>query len=386
MSTSHEKRRQHLSLAMFHAGQGPPELHEFIQGCIEGNTDKVSKHIKSRKNKKVLGGKKVIKVDITEPVLENTTALFLSCQGNTKGHALVVRHLIKRGAPIRNKKSGRTGLHRACSANAVEVVREWLGLYPNALSASSFDGSTPLSLATQCGSIGCVELLIKNGVDPDDRAVNKSTAIFLACATNNVEILTLLLGKRAQADPEIPNQDGETPLFTAASQGFEKIVRILLEQKLSTSCVNSKVDKLAGQTALIAAARRGNVSICQLLLDNGADIETPDHQGRTALYAASQEGHIKTVNLLLQLGADLEPITANETTPLSISAKNGHLQVFEALIAEGANILITDSMGRSLFEIGCLGGDGAILGSLVKHGAREKRWYVKSDAVSKCSW
>jgi ankyrin repeat protein len=384
MATSHEKRRQHLSLAMYHAKQGPKEVIEFIEGLILGDLDKVAKHIKTIGGSKKTLGSRTVKVDIKFPVLENTAPLFLACQGRTRGHALIVRHLIKRGAPTRDKKTGRTGLHRACSANAVEVAKELLGLYPTSISASSFDGSTPLSLSTRCNAIDCVRLLIKRGVDPDERSVHKSTALFIAAATNNFEILDLLL-TRTGANPEIINQDGQTPLFTAAAQGYEKIANTLLDIPLSVSCVNASVNNAAGQTALIAASRGAHVTIVELLLEKGgADVDRPDNQGRTALYAASQEGHVATVKALLQHGADLEMLTTNGSTPLSVSAQEGHLLVFEELLNAGADIMVRDMSGRSLFEIACIGGHGAVLGSLVKHGARDKKWrlpiYLRSQA------
>ena len=114
----------------------------------------------------------------------------------------------------------------------------------------------------------------------------------------------------------------------------------------------------------------------QNLLDAGADVDRGDCQGRTALYAAAQEGHVEVLKLLLLFGADLEPQVDNGSTPLSISASQGHLVVFEELMTAGANTLVKDRSGRSLFEIGCLGGETTILGSLVKHGLTEKRWRV----------
>ena len=378
MSNSREKRKQHLSLIMYRAKQGPASVREFIDGLLEGNVDKISPHIKTirgGKKKKKLGSS-AIKIDLSAPVLENELPIFLACQGNTRGHATVVRHLFKRGSPSRSAKTGRSVLHRAACFDSVECAKECLALSPASATTASYDGSTPLSLAAQCGSIGCVRLLIKNGVDSDEKTVNKSTALFLACANNFVDIAKLLL-TRGNADPDISNLDGQTPLFTAAAQGHVDIVKLLLSLPLSSTCINAAaVNIAAGQTALIAASRSGQIKIVQNLLDAGADVDRGDCQGRTALYAAAQEGHVEVLKLLLLFGADLEPQVDNGSTPLSISASQGHLVVFEELVTAGANTLVKDRSGRSLFEIGCLGGDTTILGSLVKHGLTEKRWRV----------
>jgi len=42
----------------------------------------------------------------------------------------------------------------------------------------------------------------------------------------------------------------------------------------------------------------------QLLLDNGAQINTKTATGATALFAAASRGHCQVVNLLLEKGAD----------------------------------------------------------------------------------
>ena len=137
------------------------------------------------------------------------------------------------------------------------------------------------------------------------------------------------------------------------------------------------VHSAAGQTALIAAARLGNVGIVVELLEAGADADHADSHGRTALYAAAQEGHLEVLQLLLNSDANLEPLTDNGSSPLSVSAQGGHLKIFEELLRVGADINIIDVANRSLFEIACIGGDYGVLNSLIKHGGSElKRWKV----------
>ena len=374
MSTSHQQRQQHLSLVMYHARQGPPEVLAFIDGCLSGDLELVSKHMKKRRRKQQLGSDKIA-IDINQPVLENHLPLFLACQGQTKAHAGIVRHLIKKGAKTRDSKTGRLGLHRACACDSVEVVREWLGLMPNQIAAQSFDGSTPLSIAAQSGSKECLGVLIKNGADPDVRTVNKSTALYLACCTNNLDIVNILL-VRGRACPLIDNQDGETPLFRAATDGNMPIVQRLLDIPLPSACIEATVHSAAGQTALVTAARYGHVEIVQALLEAGADMDHGDSQGRTALYAASQEGHANVVQLLLNNKCDLEPHVENGSSPLMVSAQGGHLKTFELLISSGADLNVVDASNRSLFEICCIGGDYGVLCSLIKHGGVEKRWKI----------
>lgn len=57
-------------------------------------------------------------------------------------------------------------------------------------------------------------------------------------------------------------------------------------------------------TPLLNAASDGYTKIVKLLLDNGADIDQVDSGGATSLFTAAQFGHLDTVKYLLEHGAD----------------------------------------------------------------------------------
>ncbi|MDR2877234.1 MAG: ankyrin repeat domain-containing protein, partial [Chromatiales bacterium] len=54
-----------------------------------------------------------------------------------------------------------------------------------------------------------------------------------------------------------------------------------------------------GWTALMHAARTGDVEMITLLLDHGAAIDTSDKEGWTALMRAAHRGNLDAVNMLL---------------------------------------------------------------------------------------
>lgn len=62
----------------------------------------------------------------------------------------------------------------------------------------------------------------------------------------------------------------------------------------------------AGDTALIAAAAKGQESVVRLLLKHGANIEENDNGGRTPLLCAAWLGQTPIVELLLESGANLD--------------------------------------------------------------------------------
>ena len=64
-----------------------------------------------------------------------------------------------------------------------------------------------------------------------------------------------------------------------------------------------EVEGPQGETALIAAARRGHAAVVSLLLKAGADWKRQDHTGRTALRHAQEAGRGTIVTMLRRAGA-----------------------------------------------------------------------------------
>lgn len=79
----------------------------------------------------------------------------------------------------------------------------------------------------------------------------------------------------------------------------EAIVRSLLDQGLSPKECHQ------GSTPLHTAALQGHETIVKLLLEKGADVNVKDRDGRTALHMASSQGHDVVTRLLLEKGIDV---------------------------------------------------------------------------------
>ena len=54
------------------------------------------------------------------------------------------------------------------------------------------------------------------------------------------------------------------------------------------------------------AISKGDIEICKLLIDKGADINLQDDSKKTALHISVQMESIDIVKLLIQAGADLD--------------------------------------------------------------------------------
>ncbi|KKP25019.1 MAG: hypothetical protein UR12_C0049G0006 [candidate division TM6 bacterium GW2011_GWF2_30_66] len=124
----------------------------------------------------------------------------------------------------------------------------------------------------------------------------------MACENNNLDIVTLLLNKGADAN--IASDYGWTPLYWACYKNNLELVKLLLDYGAKESI--NKVDKLFGKTPLYWACGNDNLDIVTLLLASGADINKADEDGRTPLFLACENNNLEIVKLLLANGADID--------------------------------------------------------------------------------
>jgi len=82
-------------------------------------------------------------------------------------------------------------------------------------------------------------------------------------------------------DVNRPSRHGTLPLYAAAIQGEEKVVRALLERGADANA--ESLGETEG-TALCAAASAGHIAVVQALLDGGAD---PNFAERSNEFAAT---------------------------------------------------------------------------------------------------
>eukprot|EP00592_Proboscia_alata_P001154 CAMPEP_0194368944 /NCGR_PEP_ID=MMETSP0174-20130528/17180_1 /TAXON_ID=216777 /ORGANISM="Proboscia alata, Strain PI-D3" /LENGTH=324 /DNA_ID=CAMNT_0039145569 /DNA_START=18 /DNA_END=992 /DNA_ORIENTATION=- len=107
----------------------------------------------------------------------------------------------------------------------------------------------------------------------DDNMSLSSEPIMKAVLENNPIALLELL-KSNQYDPDQSDDDGRTPLFLAAEEGFEECCMLLLSANIDINACDEE-----GVSILHVAVLSGHVGICSLLLLHGADPDSQDLDG-----------------------------------------------------------------------------------------------------------
>ncbi|XP_040186142.1 protein TANC2 isoform X5 [Rana temporaria] len=245
--------------------------------------------------------------------------------------------------------------------------------------ASSESGMTPLAYAAASGHLTIAMLLCKRKAKVDLLDKNGQCALVHAALRGHLEVVKYLI----QCDWTVAGQQSgilkksqaiQQALIAAASMGYSEIVSYLLdlpekdEEEEERAQINS-FDSLWGETALTAAAGRGKLEVCRLLLEQGAAVSQPNRRGVVPIFSAVRQGHWQIVDLLLTHGADVSMADKQGRTPLMTAASEGHVATVDFLLAQGASIGLMDKEGLTALSWACLKGHLPVVRSLVENGA-----------------
>jgi len=161
-----------------------------------------------------------------------------------------------------------------------------VGRGKGALNGAAKDGWTALHFAARQNSAEVIAKLIEMGADFDQKTVMGRTPLAVAVRYNKTtEAASCLL--RHGASPEATDNEGDTPLHTAAQQGFIDAIVTLIEVGADTDATNR-----FGWTPLHKAALlRGRMPQAAIrLVELGADIGIRTKNGTLASDIARTSG------------------------------------------------------------------------------------------------
>ena len=218
--------------------------------------------------------------------------------------------------------------------------------------------TTQLMYAAAYGSLDAMKVLVSAGADVNARNAFDATA--LLWSAGDLAKVRFLVSKGA--DVNARSKQGRTPLIVGASfdGGFD-VVKFLIEKGADISAKDN-----AGSTPLMAASEANDTASVKLLVQKGADVNTPGMcyelgmPGQTPLMNAAAHGNIEVIKLLLAKGASVNatsavegqqvkngPIAFGTFTPLLLAAVYGPPEAVKLLLDAGAKVNVQDTRGMS---------------------------------------
>lgn len=224
------------------------------------------------------------------------------------------------------------------------------------------------------------ELLLAGKADVNARDDDGRTPLLSAAAAGYREVVESLLANHAEIDAK--DKKGRSPLRVAAYWGQQDVAKLLLGSKAEfgihdvAACgeigkVNallaenpglaSKVDS-DGKTPLHGAARNDHKDVVKALLAHGAGVNAKDSDGATPLHLAADRGNKDAAELLLANKAEVNARGNYDQTPLHEAASSGHKDVMRLLLAHKADVNARTSGGDTPLHYAALGSGVRIWG------------------------
>ena len=256
-------------------------------------------------------------------------------------------------------------------------------------------GFTPLLYAARAGCLECAQLLVKAGADPNRADPDGVSPLLLSILNFHFDIAAFLIKRGVDVDHW--DTWGRSPLYAAVDLDALPVGgradRPSLDQTSSLQLIGMLLDAGAnpnlqlklfppyrslrddrgadsiltvGATALLRAAKGGDLPAIKLLLAHGANVELPTATGISPLLAAAgvgssaldTRGRYKTqaqavtaVQALLDGGANINEADRSGQTALHGAASWGWNDLVRTLAERHANLLARDGRGRTAADV-----------------------------------
>lgn len=240
--------------------------------------------------------------------------------------------LLPGGVNVRND-SGWTPLHACCHSPVTEraaklIIREVV--------ATNGD----LDLQTKLGP---------------GESTSKWTALHIATAYGLENVVQLLI--KEGADPNTQNSEGWSPLMEACRRNFPMLVRVLIAEGVDANQALPHDDRSPGMphSCLAMAARHGYVDVARKLLDGGAKKDLPNDIGWTPLHEACHMNELPMVQLFIMYGADVCAKTSTGRMPHDLAFSEDMVQCLQDAMSDAQREYIKtrespDKIMKSLLE------------------------------------
>ena len=265
-----------------------------------------------------------------------------------------VKREIRRRVDIETKGyRGGTTLVWAARNGSLDTVRYLLGAGAMKNDQSLFNRETALAKAiyledhiiTEPGTYPVVQVLLEADADPYLSHHHHWNLLNVLINSNNTdgdgEISTVKL--LLKYGPDLWKHNHESVgsiLHHAVSKDKPRIAGAILEEIRSQNPENASniLRQRFNEENVLHFALQNNANMVPVLLDQGANVNTPDSEGAFPIQSAAQEDLGLTIRALRERGSNVDTKGHWNETPLVIALRNQSMDATSVLIEMGANI------------------------------------------------
>ena len=276
---------------------------------------------------------------------EGTTPLAMAC---LYGNAPMIKKLLKAGADAKERnRNGETALMLAARNGNPDAIKLLLATGVDVNAKETMRGTTALMWAVEQKHPAAVKSLLDGGADFGARSVSAGLPRnYMAQRVNTAQVDAAVrryadaaaAGRTYQEQLEFEEANG---ILHAGRRGFDQVARPAASP---AAAPQQGAEGQNGIGQIVAAA--------QLPINDVDDQDTviaglvgTGSGGLTALVLAAREGDLESAKLLLAAGADVNQVTEYRWTPLLTATNNRHYKLATYLIEHGADVNIANKGG-----------------------------------------
>jgi ankyrin repeat protein len=272
-----------------------------------------------------------------------------------QGDLSAVRALLQEKVDVNAAQGdGTTALHWAAFKDDLDTAKLLINSGAKVTAATRVGAITPLFMACRNGSGPMIELLLKAGANANSSTSEGTTALMMAASSGSPDGIRVLLDHGADVNAK-EAAHGQTALMFAAALNRDAAIRMLLTHGADPNAT-SMVVRLA-RTRFTddgnpvpepePGAPKPDANRVETPRSSGGKPEEkpmPRERGasvmggQTALLYAARDGQLDAARALAEGGADINRVSAEEKiSPLVMAIMNGHFDVAMYLLNRGAD-------------------------------------------------
>lgn len=265
--------------------EGRTSMKRILQSCLDGNVENFLFHLKNE-----IGCRKHLLLKTDQ---NGWNVMHFAAKG---GNLRIFQLLQSQDLDVCSKTHDQmTVLHIATQSGHFDLCKYILENreFKDNLKSKSALGKNACHFAAESGSVKIFQLLIAEGISPEETTSNGQNVFHIACIYGKVEMCEYISECYVDLIHK-ESKEGWNATLHAAKNGHTNVLKFLNAKKVSF-----KNKSESDRNALHIACDNGHFEACEYISDTFPSLlKTVDHKGRYASHFAARSGNLKIMKYL----------------------------------------------------------------------------------------